>query len=305
MAIVALRHSPSGTQPEIARRVRDTVALLERRGYSLPAAGLGRVCLGGPLAEGQVRRAAAAAGVAEHDGIMCSPALASRAAAVARRQAEHAFAAPTYLGEAEAFARRLAGLFPFVIAVSIAGSLSSGGFAVTDDVDLNLVVEDGYRHLAYFCLNLLGIVHAWRHRRKPVDALSARPITPRVMTANLVLDRSQCFPLLRTDADMAYELLASDCLVGAGLMASMLTANPTLVEHFPQLADRWSGAVSPVRPRLPAAMFPRALDHPARWVGRAAWRFLQWTRRGHPEALARIAYVRRTMRPYTLFDDGR
>jgi hypothetical protein len=39
-------------------------------------------------------------------------------------------------------------------------------------------------------------------------------------------------------------------------------------------------------------------------AGQAAWRWLQWTRRRRPEALARVAYVRTTMRPYTLFDRG-
>jgi hypothetical protein len=29
---------------------------------------------------------------------------------------------------------------------------------------------------------------------------------------------------------------------------------------------------------------------------------MQWTRRRHPGALARVEYVRSTMRPYTLFD---
>jgi hypothetical protein len=39
-------------------------------------------------------------------------------------------------------------------------------------------------------------------------------------------------------------------------------------------------------------------------LGEGAWRYMQWTRRHHPEALARVAYVRSTMRPYTLFDLG-
>jgi hypothetical protein len=29
---------------------------------------------------------------------------------------------------------------------------------------------------------------------------------------------------------------------------------------------------------------------------------MQWTRRNRPDALARVAFVRATMRPYTLFD---
>jgi hypothetical protein len=31
---------------------------------------------------------------------------------------------------------------------------------------------------------------------------------------------------------------------------------------------------------------------------------MQWTRRGRPEALARVAYVRATMHPYSLFDEA-
>jgi hypothetical protein len=53
---------------------------------------------------------------------------------------------------------------------------------------------------------------------------------------------------------------------------------------------------------VPAWLFPAALDGVARVVGSAAWRFMQWTRRDRPEALARVAYVRETMRPYTLFE---
>ena len=285
-------------------RVRATVALLERRGYSLSARDLGRVCLGGPLPESQVVAAMEGAGLRERSGIVCSDGFSVRAGVAAARQAGHSTAAETYLAETVAFARTLAGLFPFIIAVSIAGSLASGGFAATDDVDLNLVVEDGFRHVAYFVLNAYGVLHALRHRGKPVDSLSARPLSPRVMTANLVLERSQCFPLARTDKDMAYELMASRTVVGAGFLAAVVVANAELLRHFPQLAERPAAhALEPHR-RLPAWLFSRLLDVPARTAGRAAWRYLQWTRRHSPEALARVAFVRTTMRPYTLFDDA-
>jgi hypothetical protein len=49
-------------------------------------------------------------------------------------------------------------------------------------------------------------------------------------------------------------------------------------------------------------MYPAMLDGAARVFGSAAWRYMQWTRRHQPEALARVAFVRETMRPYTLFD---
>ena len=298
MAIAA----PPALPTDLAERVRATVVLLERRGYSLPANRLGGICLGGPVSEAAVVASLAPAALRQVDGIVCSEALLPAAATASRRQAGHLRQSAPYLAEAVAFAHLLARLFPFVIAVSIAGSLASGGFTETDDVDLNLVVEDGYRHVAYFALNALGVLHALRHRGKPVDSLSARPISPRVMTANLLLERSQCFPLARTDADMAYELLASIPVIGARFLAEVVAANGALLTHFPQLADRPPTLARDPRGRVPRWVYPRILDVPARALGLAAWRYLQWTRRKHPEAVARVAYVRETMRPYTLFE---
>ena len=122
------------------------------------------------------------------------------------------------------------------------------------------------------------------------------------MTANLVLQRSDCFPLLRQDEDMAYELFASRTVVGSAFQASVVAANPGLGEHFPQLLDAHPGEREVSR-RLPSWLFPAFLDRPARAVGKAAWRYMQWTRRDRPEAIARVAFVRSTMRPYALFDD--
>ena len=286
----------------LADRLRRTVALLERRGYALPADRLAEVCLGGPVPPEQLPAAIAASGLAISSGVVVSPAARARAAAIRDRQAGHAGSAPRYLAEAAAFARTLAAWFPFVISVSVAGSLASGGFRETDDVDLNLVVEDGHRHLAYVALNLLGLLHALRHRGKPVDAHTARPLAPRLMTANLVLQRSDCFPLVRQDEDMAYELLASRPVVGSEFLATVTAANPGLAAHFPPLLGPLDPA-SAVPRRLPAALFPALLDGPARILGEAAWRYMQWTRRDRPEALARVAFVRSTMRPYALFDD--
>jgi len=255
------------------------------------------------VSPGQVLAALPSAGLGQEQGLVTAGGLSHCTAAIARRQAGHQLAADRYRREAELFARNLAAWCPFVIAVSIAGSLASGGFRETDDVDLNLVVEDGHRHLAYVALNLLAVLHAVRHRRKPVDAHTARPLVPRLMTANLVLERADCFPLRRTDADMAYELLVAQPVVGGRFLAGAYRANPRLGDQFPQLSLRPVAADQTVRRRLPAWLFPACLDGPARVLGRAAWRYMQWTRRGRPEALDRVAFVRATMHPYALFEE--
>ena len=275
---------------------------MERRGYAVCAARLGQLCLGGALSEPAVREAALRAGLLESEGIVVMPGQRERALGIATRAGLHDDASAVYLPETLRFVSRLLEVAPFVISVAVAGSLASGGFTITDDVDLNLVVEDGFRHQAYVVLNVLGLTHALRHRRKPVDDLTRRPLAPRLMTANLVLERSDWFPLVRQDADMAFELLVQQPVFGEEFLESAIAANPELLEHFPQLAarsSRWH--VEPGR-RLPRRLYPRALEHPARWIGLAGWRYMMWTRRHRPEALRRVELVRSTMRPYALFD---
>jgi hypothetical protein len=104
---------------------------------------------------------------------------------------------------------------------------------------------------------------------------------------------------------MAFELLVAEPVFGVEVVHEVVAQNPRLLEHFPQLAGRPSPlSIDGPRRRLPTFIYPRLLDSPARWLGGSAWRYMQWTRRGRPEALARVAYVRATMRPYTLFDSN-
>jgi len=288
----------------VADRVCRTVALLRRRGYALPPARLGEVCVGGPLAEAEVRFAVASCrDLRLAQDLVVERADLDRVSVIRSRAAAHSTESDRYLQMAVAFTRKLVAIAPFVRSVSIAGSLASGGFRASDDVDLNLIVDDGHRHLAYVMVNIAGLIHALAHRAKPVDYSTRRPIAPRLMTANLILERSQCFPLRRQDEDMAFELLVSEPVFGAGVLDEVVNANPALSEVFPQLANKPRRfAVDPPARHLPRALFPRALDGSARVLGEAAWRYMQWTRRHSPEALARVAFVRSTMRPYTLFD---
>jgi len=298
-------HSPAQTS-STSERVRRTVALLSRRGFALDVKQLAGSCLGGAISEEDVRWAVAASPelTLTHDLIVLRSDRA-RAVAIRSRAADHATDAPPYTEMTVRFVRTLVRVAPFIRSVSIAGSLASGGFRASDDVDLNLIVDDGRRHLAYVAVNVLGVLHALRHRAKPVDDLTRRPLAPRLMTANLILERSQCHPLARQDEDMAFELLMSQPVFGLDVFDEVIEANLVLLDHFPQLESRSRNLAieAPARRWLPGWFFPAVLDGLARKLGGAAWRFMQWTRRGKPDALARVAYVRATMRPYTLFDE--
>src|SRR5205807_6401717 len=103
-------------------------------------------------------------------------------------------------------------------------------------------------------VNVLGLAHALAHRAKPVDDLTRRPLAPRLMTANLILERSQLFPLARQDESMAFELLMSEPVYGVDVFREAIDRNPVLVEHFPQLDDKSAPyAITPApHARVPA-----------------------------------------------------
>jgi hypothetical protein len=298
-------YSP-GRSASATDRVRQTVALLQRRGYALTPERLAGLCLGGPVTSADVRWAVAATPDLDiaHD-LVVERTAAPRAAEIRSRATAHGSEAARYLEMTVRFVRALVRFAPFIRSVSVAGSLATGGFRSSDDVDLNLIVDDGHRHLAYVAVNLLGLVHALGHRAKPVDDLTRRPLAPRLMTANLILERSQCRPLARQDEDMAFELMVAEPVFGLDVIGEVLDANPMLLEHFPQLAGKPAPLLidAPGR-RKRSPHFLKRLDGAARLVGESAWRYMQWTRRGRPDALARVAFVRATMRPYTLFDSG-
>ena len=300
---MAVGYSPA-RYTSMSDRVRQTVALLQRRGYGLTPSRLGGLCVGGPLSDDEVRWAVTASPeLTIAEGLVVERSAMARVGEISARAAAHESDSAAYMPMTERFVSALVAAAPFIRSVSVAGSLASGGFRASDDVDLNLIVDDGHRHIAYVAVNVLGLLHALAHRAKPVDDLTRRPIAPRLMTANLILEVSQCHPLERQDVDMAYELLVAEPVFGLETIDGVLDSNPALVDHFPQLASRRAPLqIDPPKWRLPASLFPTFLDGAARRIGLAAWRYMQWTRRRHPEALARVAYVRSTMRPYTLFD---
>ena len=305
-ALVGLIQDSAVRSASIADRVCKTVALLARRGYALGPERVAQVCIGGAISPREVRWAVAAAGrdLAIADDLVVDREGLARVDQIRSRAQGHGDDAGAYVEMTVRFVRSLVVLAPFIRSVSIAGSLASGGFRASDDVDLNLIVDDGHRHLAYVAVNALGLVHALAHRAKPVDDLTRRPIAPRLMTANLILERSQYLPLQRQDEDMAFELLMAEPLFGVESIQELMGANPALVEHFPQLANKPAALLIEPTPthRFPSALFPRFLDGAARTLGERAWRYMQWTRRHHPDALERVRYVRSTMRPYALFD---
>src|SRR5205807_789290 len=83
----------------------------------------------------------------------------------------------------------------------------------------------------------------------------------------------------------ASELLVSEPVFGLDVIREIVEENPRLLEHLPQLAEKTATRLVEAPPRrAPAVLFPAFFDVPARYLGHAAWRYMQWTRRNRPEA---------------------
>src|SRR5512135_23263 len=103
---MVLRYSPA-SGPAVSERVRQTVALLRRRGYALNPRRLGELCLGGAIGEAEVRWAVAAAdGLALAGNLVVDRSDLERATDIRRRALAHVAEAGEYLDMTVAFVRR-------------------------------------------------------------------------------------------------------------------------------------------------------------------------------------------------------
>src|SRR2546430_7969160 len=149
----------------VGERVRRTIALLDRRGYAGSPRRLSELCLGGPVAEADVRWAVAAdPELAIAEDLVVQRSALGRAGDIRSRSAAHSRESAAYVRLAVEFIRTLVSVAPFITSVSIAGSLASGGVRGTHDVHLNLNLEERHHHLADVNVNGPRILHPRRHR---------------------------------------------------------------------------------------------------------------------------------------------
>ncbi|WP_218080655.1 hypothetical protein [Anthocerotibacter panamensis] len=286
----------------LQERILATVELLQKRGYAVSVERLSRWLVGGVAAPQEVAYA-----LRDMEALCLSGGLVHAcelpAAFIERsqhRQHLHTLHQPRYWERVLAYTRSLMHYCPQIRCIALAGSMSSGGFVESDDVDFNLFVADGTRYTTYLTANILALGFAAVHRQRPTDAHTRRLFIPKLMSVNVIWCDQDTQPFRRQDGPMALELLLSRPLTGKDYYQEVLDHNPWLTTYFPQLI---SSSMPLYRPPLPAAGVHPLSERLARTMTYFGWRWVMWTRRHNPEALARVAYVRRCQSPYALFED--
>ncbi|WP_287129914.1 hypothetical protein [Candidatus Cyanaurora vandensis] len=282
-------------------RIVTTVELLQRRGYAVSVPQLAQWLVGGVAETQQVQQA-----LGSIENLCLSGGLVhacdlpqSFVERSQQRQQQHPQHCHRYWNAVLTYAASLAHHCPQVRCVALAGSMSSGGFVESDDVDFNLFVADGSRYTTYLMANILALGFALAHRHRPTDAHTQRLFLPKLMSINVIWCDSDTQPFVRQDGPLALELLLSRPLLGHAYYQRVLGNNPWLAQYFPQLLPALPETALQPTPR-PA---PPWLEQGSRQLTYWGWRWVMWTRRHNPEALARVAFVRRCQHPYALFED--
>ena len=114
---MAVGYSPA-RHTSVSDRVRQTVRLLQRRGYALAPSRLGRLCLGGPLSEHEVLWAVAASpDLTIADGLVLERTAMARVREISSRAASHESDAAAYVPMTARFVSALVAVAPFIRSV--------------------------------------------------------------------------------------------------------------------------------------------------------------------------------------------
>jgi len=143
--------------------VHCTLALAHLRGYALPVASLPSLLLGGPVTPEELWAALAGdAQIGVRDGLAHLAGHGHLLDGTRRRLSTHPGLEARFDRLARAYVRELVLRLPTVECVAAAGSFTSGGLCMDDDLDLNLFVRDRTKFLSYLAALVLAARYGLR-----------------------------------------------------------------------------------------------------------------------------------------------
>lgn len=213
---------------------------------------------------------------------------------------------------AQAFSNELVRICPFVESIALSGSVASGGYDSSDDIDFDLIVAPGTKYTCYLIATLLGLRYSWRHGKSDATEASRTPLFRKVTCINVVWPYDQCRPFVRQDANMAFELLRCLPLRGGARFREVVDANPWASRFFPQVLEKAEPEEAEVPQgglaRLLAVLgrsprLLRLIERSSRHVSYLLYRYVERSRRGNVPAMRRMEFLRRVKYPYEVFQD--
>jgi len=297
----------------VVERTRRTLEIMHRWGYAPTLSVLARDLLGGGEDPSLVKDAIDAVSDIIRDGsfvfLLGSEHLVAKSGV---RVASNKDLNGQAWAIAREYASDLVSVCPFVECLAISGSVASGGYDCSDDIDFDLFVKSGTKYTTYLLATLVGLRYSLRYRHHELEPVHRTPLLPKIICLNVVWTEDQTHPFVRRDADLAFELLRCSPVYGTRKFREGCNANPWATEYFPQLlaahqVPEIPELCTPFRRVLSAVAGHRIVLRVLEAASRAAvwslYHVVQWSRRANPEAVARNAFLRRVKWPYEVLQD--
>ena len=297
------RTDPSRIASDIEQRILRTIKLVEERGYGLTLRKLSKGLIGGPIGIDHIRRAVAASDKFSFDGaFVCVPGSGNVFKCHDRRKSNRTLG-PVYLKIAKEYVSELSRLCPWVECIMLSGSAASGGIALGDDLDFDIVTKDGTKFITYLLALALGLKYSIKNKTLFKDRYFG--FLPKVVCVNVVWEKRQVLPFVRQDEQMAYELMISKVMFNQRFHAKMIRRNLWLKDYFPQLLDRTLQDPDLVehRERIASVKRPRIMNIVASKLLQSLYQIIKLSRKNELEKLRRMEFVEAKKRPYGLFDE--
>ena len=225
--------------PHLEERILATLGLVEERGYNLTLYSLSEKLVGGKVNPEELEHYLKQMDGVEYDGFFVATTGHLKAEKCQRRIVTNKKLQKRYLFIAREFLADFIELCPWVKCVLIAGSMASEGLSKEDDIDLDIIVEDGTKYSTW----LLGLILCFRYSLKYRKEFSVRWYNSlaRVICLSVIWESHQTDPFLRKDGQLAYELLTAKVLYSENYFRRILKVNTWLKKWFPQLLQNADG----------------------------------------------------------------
>ena len=296
---------PESADESLFPRAERTLELMHRWGYAPTVETLADELMGGPVPTGQLRDAITASGsLVLIDGFVCARGKETLLGISRDRERTNRLVNGTAKAIAQEFANALIRACPFVDCVALSGSVASGGYVPSDDIDFDLFVHDGTKYLTYAVSLALGLAFSIRYA-------NGGPLR-KIICINVIWTRKQAFLFVRNDADLAFELLHCKPIFGAPYFQQVIRRNDWISRFFPQVAANLGPEVAHPNPSFTGRCLGWIVTHPrilglveraGRGLSFVVYQAVHWLRRHDLEAMDRLAFLQRAKYPYEVFQD--
>jgi hypothetical protein len=207
--------------------ILQTLRLAEKRGYNLSLEQLSQQLIGGQIPLPELVPHLNTFNDIDSDGVFIATKGNLQSEKCRQRQESNRLLQPKYRKIVSEFIEDYLHLSPWIHCILLSGSMASEGIGYEDDIDLDIIVHDGFKYSSYFLALLLSLKYSLKYGNQFCRHY--------VICISIIWENHQVFPFMRKDGQMAFELLNAKVVYNHCFFDNMIAQNTWLKSYFPQL----------------------------------------------------------------------